>query len=228
MGRETQVPFRNEFNSRRARRSPTHAGVVVPAALALAALAGCAHDKGDHTTDAIQPPMPPGPQAVIDSLAAAASARDATAFVHWFDRDQYFFELSAADREGRPELPLGLDRATDSLAVAHLLASPAFDTLELNTTSAEVTEATDEDQLPGGPNGLWKVTVRNLNVTGRLSTSQRDSILTTGDGAEMFMRRIDAVPASALAFRIVRWRDLPRQTSAGDTVSFGLLKWRVL
>jgi len=199
------------------------------ASLLLAAICavGCGDD--DRPTDQGEwPPPLPEPRWVIDSLKAAVSARDGAAFVHWFDRDAYFFEFSADERDGRPELPLGLSLAEDSLAIEHTIGAPGLSAIKLSAEVSGQTAATDQDRLPGGPNGIWKVTLRELSLGVRSNSADRDSLLATGDGAELFFRRVELRGASGPPYRIVRWRDLPRQTSAADTVSFGLLKWRAL
>ncbi len=205
-------------------------GRLIAIPLAVALLSGCPFSpkKGK------QPPPPDpnpyqeqtSPAAVLHNLIKAYQERTLPEYRKLFDSEEFFFEFSQRDRDTDPTLPIEWDFDADQKSTETLFQDESVDKIVLRMTLLERQQATEADQLPGGPAGVWKVVAQNVHLEVHTTDDNGPlEYLVEADGADFFFREYpgELAPISRLPiWRIVRWRDKP----AGSLFSFGEMKQR--
>jgi len=189
-------------------------------------LSGCPFSPGKST----KPPVvssdfldPISPENVLKNLITAYQQRKLDEYAKLFDQDEFFFEFSQLDRDSDPSLPLGLNYTEDQATTRNMFDDETLERIVLRFNRDAAVDATDLDQLPGGPAGVKKVIAQSVHLEVHTQNENGEPLeyLVDGDGADFFFRsynvnRADGKPI----YRIVRWRDKP----VGGLFTVGQLK----
>ncbi len=161
---------------------------------------------------------------VLANLTKAYEEQRADKYAALFDSTAYIFEFSVRDHEVDPSLPVNWIFEDEMGSARRLFADPQMHKVVVDFTALEPVPATTTDHLATGPEGVWKVELRQVHLEVHVEDEQGQPLeyLVESDGAEFFFRQypnesIDGAPR----WRIVRWRDKPALPFAASGVRPG-------
>lgn len=189
--------------------------------LALLLLAACQKDGGT-----VGPPVDDGylpatsPANLLENLKKAYQERTLEKYAALFDSDTFAFEFSQLDRDSDPSLPMRLSFIEDQQSTKAMMDDATLTRIVLRFAVEEKVAAVPADNLPSGPDGVWKVTLNAVHLEVHTQTESGEPLefLVDGDSADFFFREhpeasIGGVPS----WKIVYWRDRPIAGGARGT-----------
>ncbi|MFN8548170.1 MAG: hypothetical protein U0527_09475 [Candidatus Eisenbacteria bacterium] len=180
---------------------------------ALLAMAACKKDGG-----VIEPQVDDGylpatsPANLLENLKKAYQERTLDKYAALFDSDTFAFEFSQLDRESDPSLPMHLSFTEDQQSTKTMMEDAALTRIVLRFATEEKVAAAPADNLPGGPDGVWKVTANAVHLEVHTQNDNGEPLvyLIDGDSADIFLREYPEAPINgAPSWKIVYWRDRP-------------------
>lgn len=180
---------------------------------ALLFLIACKKDGG-----VIEPPVNDGylpatsPANLLENLKKAYQERTLDKYAALFDSDTFAFEFSQLDRDSDPSLPMHLSFTEDQQSTKKMMEDATVTQVVLRFAIEEKVPAAPADNLPGGPDGVWKVTGNAVHLEVHTQDEIGEPLVfrVDGDSADFFFREYPEAPINgAPSWKIVYWRDRP-------------------
>ena len=149
---------------------------------------------------------------VFANFMRAYEERSIEEYAKCFDGPMFHFEFSERDRQSDPQIPFAWDFADDQASTKNMFDDETVDKIVLRFTQIAPVAATEADQLPGGPEGAWKVTLQNVHLEVHVVDNQGGPLeyLVENDGADFFLRQYPNEPVDGVpSWKIFLWRDRP-------------------
>ena len=185
--------------------------ILAGALLALIGVSGCYQYAGvtNPVVGDYLPPVSPGH--LLSNLILSYQARDLDEYASLFDPAEFRFQFSQLDRDSDPTIPPFFFFNEDRQSTSNMFGDDTIDRILVRFLRQAPVPATEDDDLPGGPAGVWKVAVHAVHL--EIHVTDHDGMpleyLVDGDRADFFFRQYPNEPINGQpSWKIVLWRDL--------------------